>query len=250
MRRCRRTPEAVANTVPVLRTQALSNRTVQSTLFHLQVHQGNGRLRLAVDSLRCKAPMVDARGDVRFAQRFVGKCCPALAEIHVFLSVIGQLMAAPFQRRHVEAGLGTQACGSHFASSRQQMSVKVARITTGPRLVNRQVHCDLVALGNLLREGSCQRSALRRVQLRRQRHLVFARHSSVMALLSVLGRVPKSLTIASPGGSVFELRWQEDLDMGDIAAMPVVMQLAAALVANALTRTIRSRRSGATACAA
>jgi hypothetical protein len=193
--------------------------------------------------------MVDARGNVRVAQRLVGERCPALAKVHVLLAVIGQLVATTFECLHVKPGLGTQACGGHFASGSQEMGVKVARVSAGTRVVNCKVHGHLVAFGNLLGEGSRQRETLRWIQLSRQDYLVLARNSGVMTLLGVLGGIPQPLTIASPR-SVFGLRRQEYFRMNDIAAIAVVVQVTTALIANTLTRPIGRCSRGATTCAA
>ena len=69
-----------------------------------------------------------------------------------------------------------------------------------------------------------------------------------MTLLGVLGSVPQPLAVARPGECGGRIRRrQKDLGMQHVAAAAVVVQLAAALIADALTGAVGGGRGGAAA---
>jgi hypothetical protein len=80
----------------VLGAQTLSDLAVHSALFHFQVHQRNCRLWLTVNPLCRETPVVNARVNVRLAQRVVRKRCPAFPQAYVLLAVVGQTATAAF----------------------------------------------------------------------------------------------------------------------------------------------------------
>src|SRR4029077_17296884 len=55
--------------------------------------------------------------------------------------------------------------------------------------------CNLVTLGHLLREGTCQRQARQRRQLRRQIGLKLARHAPVVTLLGPICGAQKAIAM-------------------------------------------------------
>src|SRR5215472_14789816 len=117
--------------------------------------------------------------------------------------------------------------------------------------MDREIHCYLVALGNLAGESAGQRDPTLGIKFVRQRDFVLARCVGVITLLYMLRRVPQTLTIARPGDrAAIKLARQEDLGMKNIAATTKVVQLAAALVAYSLARPIGSGRRGAATRAA
>src|SRR5205807_2592077 len=131
--------EASLHPLPVLGTQPLRERAAEPALLHLQLHQRNPRQRLAVDPLRREAAVVDPRLDVRLAKRLVGERRPALAQGEVFLTMIGQLTAAPLDGGDVETGFGAEPRGRHLARGGQQVGVVVARVAPLARLVNGEI---------------------------------------------------------------------------------------------------------------
>src|SRR5207253_7696835 len=96
----------------------------------------------------CALPIYP-RLDVRLAKRLVGERRPALAQGEVFLTMIGQLTAAPLDGGDVETGFGAEPRGRHLARGGQQVGVVVARVAPLARLVNSEIDGYLVALGNL-----------------------------------------------------------------------------------------------------
>src|SRR3989440_7891205 len=242
-RAARRALQTSLHPLPVLSAQPLGELAAHAALLHLQLHQWNSRQRLAIDALGGETAMVDARRDVRLAQRLVDQRRPALTQGEVFLPMIGQLTPAALKRRNVKTRFRTQPRGCHLARGGQQVRVKVARVAPLARLVNREIDGYLVALGNLPGERARERDAPARIELRRQAQLGLARDARVVPLLGVLRGMPQPLTIARPGHlSAVELRRQEDLGVQHVAAASVVDHLPAALVADALARPVgRSR---------
>src|SRR5580700_11650334 len=103
------------------------------------------------------------------------------------------------------------------------MGVEIACVPSRTRLVDRKIHRDLVALGDLPRERTRQRHTLGGTQLGRQSHLKLARYPGVVALLGVFSGVPKPLAIAGPcGGAGIKLARQKYLAVQNIAAAAVL----------------------------
>jgi hypothetical protein len=123
--------------------------------------------------------------------------------------------------------------------------MEVAWIALRRRLVNREIHGDFVAVGDLTRESACQSDAAESVKFRGQYDLVFTCHARVVAFLCVLGCVPKPLAIPRPPDRLpLELRWQEDFSVQYITAPRVIEQLTRTFIANALAGAIGGRGSG------
>src|SRR6185437_4241011 len=180
---------------------------------------------------------IDSRLDARFTERHVGELRPTRAQSRELLPRRRQPELAAHPSVHVDPGLGTEALRRHLARRRQQMRVKVARIALRARLMDREVHFYLVAIGYLLREGACQHDTLLGRQLRRKRELILARHPRIALRLGFLRRIPQIRPVAGPlHASIrpIELRRQDDLLVKDILAPAVIVKRPGTLVANLL----------------
>src|SRR5580704_13428054 len=103
------------------------------------------------------------------------------------------------------------------------MRVEVARIALAMRSVQREVHGDLVAIGDLLGEGAQELQLLRTVELVRQCNLMLAGDATVASTFGFLSPVPQLLAIALPLQIITgKLRRQYDLGVQHTRAAGVV----------------------------
>src|SRR5258708_4661351 len=87
----------------ILSAQPVREFAAQAALLHLQLHERNPRLRLAVNALSGQAAMVNTRAEICFSQRFIDECRPMLAQADVLVTMIWESPAPAPQRRDVRA---------------------------------------------------------------------------------------------------------------------------------------------------
>src|SRR6266850_8395458 len=131
------------------------------------------------------------------------------------------------------------------------MSVKIARVSAGPRLMDGGVDCAPVLVSQLRSERPNQPAALIRCQLWREKHEPFATHARITAESGVLHGIPEGGAVLGPRhvGSSGQVCGQNYFLVGDVPTIRVVVNLARSLVENALTGAIRGSFRGTSAFA-
>src|SRR5204862_5111761 len=128
-----------------------------------------------------------------------------------------------------------------------EVGVMMALVAVAARLMHGEVDRALIPVGQLPRESTGELHAPGRFKLRRKRHQHLSREPRIAAT-RVLRRVPQCRSIACPVGvrPAGELRCQHDLLVKDVVTIGVVVDLARALIADALARAVgRSPRDAA-----
>ena len=153
----------------------------------------------------------------------------------------------PLRARQFKRRPAPEALGSHLAGRHQQVGVMMALVAVAARLVHGEVDRAPIPLRQLPRESTGEFRALSRRKLPGKYHQHLARKPRIAAI-RVLRRVPQRRSIARPVGvrPAGELRGQHDLLVKDVVTIGVVVDLACALVADALARAVgRSPRDAA-----
>ncbi len=184
----------------ILLTNALGGHGSMAAPFHFKYGPRNVRRGFAVDALRRKRAMIDARIDMRRLQGAVGGVSPAFTNMQQLTSAGFQACFAATPVMHFNRGFCPQAFGGYLARGREQMGMKVARIAAGEVSwrVNGHIKRKTIAFDQFTREFPYQLHALIVSQLCRQSHQVLAGDARVFADFGVLGRVPKISSIVRP----------------------------------------------------
>src|SRR5258708_40147133 len=94
----------------ILSAQPVREFAAQAALLHLQLHERNPRLQLAVNALSGQAAMVNTRAEICFSQRCIDQRRPMLAQADVLVTMIWESPAPALERRDVGSPLLPEAC--------------------------------------------------------------------------------------------------------------------------------------------
>lgn len=186
-------------------------------------------LRDAVNALRLKGAMVNARGVPRSLQCAVG--------------VFGPLLAPLLQKLFVVPGAVFLPEALMIDVSHGQQDVTVRRVAFG--VMHRKVGDHAVLCKLAFGEVAHQLALLLKAQLDGQRYFHFPTHLRIFALLGRLDQIPEfgAGQINQPSGSVGR---KENLGVVNAGLLAVVKRQSGALVHDEFARPI-SRRPGRTA---
>ena len=189
--------------------------------------------------------MIDPNVQARLGQFLVGDLLPRLPDIaKLHLRSRQVLRQKPFVLA-LDPRLVGEPLRPDCPHRHHQMRMVIANVRFAMRRMDREIHRRAIAIGQPLRELPRRLQPLLGIQLVRQRDLEFPRDASVLAIFSLLRRIPQGRTIQSP--LRIDPGRNHDLRMLDAAPPRKVMRQAIALVGQSLGGPIGRRRHGAAA---
>jgi len=170
--------------------------------FHFKYGPRNVRYGFAVNALRPKRAMIDANSQVRLLQRCIRSFGPTLADVQQLANSGTQANFAATPIVPLERGFRPQALGHHLAGGRQQVGVKITRITSGkvPRRMNGDVHRESITFDQFPRKSSHQTQSMFLRQFGRQGDQILTSDACIGLQRARAGQERRCLRHGHPGG--------------------------------------------------